>query len=226
MPRSPRQRPAQRRLPHGLAGHSRPRRRERTTPKRPPPRGPARPARRRRQLPPATAPPHHRRTRFLNRSRCKACWPPRPLVTPRIEGKQQVTRLTAARRTPGSESSSATTGVGSRFRETKRDARKEKGCGGANDPDASRKRNCLTGPGGRSSPELRRYYRVARPYLREISQAIEHPADPRLDKVTASAETVRRMITGKGPPRAGAPVCRLPGALRHGGGRSGRRALG
>ena len=92
-----------------------------------------------------------RRTRFLNRSRCRACWPPRPLVTPRIEGKQQVIRLTAARRTPGSESSSATTG-GSRFRETKRDARKEKGRGGANDPDAFRKRNCLTGPGGRSSP--------------------------------------------------------------------------
>jgi hypothetical protein len=45
--------------------------------------------------------------------------------------------------------------------------------------------------------ELRRYYRVARPSLREISQAIERHADPRLDKVTASAETVRRMITGK-----------------------------
>ena len=45
--------------------------------------------------------------------------------------------------------------------------------------------------------ELRRYYRVARPSLREISQAIERHPDPRLDKVTASAETVRRMITGK-----------------------------
>lgn len=45
--------------------------------------------------------------------------------------------------------------------------------------------------------ELRRYYRVARPSLREISQAIERHTDPRLDKVTASAETVRRMITGK-----------------------------
>ena len=32
---------------------------------------------------------------------------------------------------------------------------------------------------------------------REISQAIERHTDPRLDKVTASAETVRRMITGK-----------------------------
>jgi hypothetical protein len=45
--------------------------------------------------------------------------------------------------------------------------------------------------------ELRRYYRVGRPSLREISQAIERHADPRLDKVTASPETVRRMITGK-----------------------------
>ncbi len=45
--------------------------------------------------------------------------------------------------------------------------------------------------------ELRRYYRVARPSLREISQAIERHADPRLDKVTASPETVRRMIIGK-----------------------------
>ena len=32
---------------------------------------------------------------------------------------------------------------------------------------------------------------------REISQVIERHTDPRLDKVTASAETVRRMITGK-----------------------------
>ena len=45
--------------------------------------------------------------------------------------------------------------------------------------------------------ELRRYYRVARPSLREISQAIERHADPRLNKVTASPETVRRMIIGK-----------------------------
>jgi len=45
--------------------------------------------------------------------------------------------------------------------------------------------------------ELRRYYRAARPSPREISQAIERHTEPRLDKVTASAETVRRMITGK-----------------------------
>jgi hypothetical protein len=53
------------------------------------------------------------------------------------------------------------------------------------------------GPRREFVTELRRYYRVARPSLREISQAIERHADPRLDKVTASAETVRRMITGK-----------------------------
>lgn len=46
--------------------------------------------------------------------------------------------------------------------------------------------------------ELRRYYRAAgRPPLRQISTAIERHADPEISKVTASAETVRRMITGK-----------------------------
>jgi hypothetical protein len=45
--------------------------------------------------------------------------------------------------------------------------------------------------------ELRRYYRVARPSLREISKAVEDHDDLRVKKVTASAETVRRMITGK-----------------------------
>jgi hypothetical protein len=45
--------------------------------------------------------------------------------------------------------------------------------------------------------ELRRYYRVARPSLREISKAVDDHGDPRVNKVTASAETVRRMITGK-----------------------------
>jgi hypothetical protein len=46
--------------------------------------------------------------------------------------------------------------------------------------------------------ELRRYYRAAgRPSLRKISQAIERDPDPRLHEVTASAETIRRMITGK-----------------------------
>lgn len=46
--------------------------------------------------------------------------------------------------------------------------------------------------------ELRRYYRVAgRPPLREISQAIERHPDPELSRITASAETIRRMITGK-----------------------------
>jgi hypothetical protein len=45
--------------------------------------------------------------------------------------------------------------------------------------------------------ELRSYYRVARPSLREISKAVDKHEDPRVSKVTASAETVRRMITGK-----------------------------
>ena len=46
--------------------------------------------------------------------------------------------------------------------------------------------------------ELRRYYRAAGlPSLRKISQAIERHPDPRLHEVTASAETIRRMITGK-----------------------------
>jgi len=46
--------------------------------------------------------------------------------------------------------------------------------------------------------ELRRYYRAAgRPPLRQISQAIERHPDPELSRVTASAETIRRMITGK-----------------------------
>ena len=46
--------------------------------------------------------------------------------------------------------------------------------------------------------ELRRYYRAAgRPPLREISQAIERHSDPEISRVTASAETIRRMITGK-----------------------------
>lgn len=46
--------------------------------------------------------------------------------------------------------------------------------------------------------ELRRYYRAAgRPPLREISQAIERHSAPGISRVTASAETIRRMITGK-----------------------------
>jgi hypothetical protein len=46
--------------------------------------------------------------------------------------------------------------------------------------------------------ELRRYYRGAdRPPLRRISEAIENHADPEISKVTATPETVRRMITGK-----------------------------
>jgi hypothetical protein len=46
--------------------------------------------------------------------------------------------------------------------------------------------------------ELRRYYRAAgRPPLREISGAIERHPDPEFSRVTASAETIRRMITGK-----------------------------
>jgi hypothetical protein len=54
------------------------------------------------------------------------------------------------------------------------------------------------GPRRKFVTELRRYWRAAgRPPLREISQAIERHPDPRLVKVTASAETVRRMITGK-----------------------------
>ncbi len=46
--------------------------------------------------------------------------------------------------------------------------------------------------------ELRRYYRFAnRPPLRQVSEAIDNHADPEISKVTASPETVRRMITGK-----------------------------
>jgi hypothetical protein len=54
------------------------------------------------------------------------------------------------------------------------------------------------GPRRNFVTELRRYYRAAgRPPLREISQAIERHSDPEINRVTASAETVRRMITGK-----------------------------
>jgi hypothetical protein len=54
------------------------------------------------------------------------------------------------------------------------------------------------GPRPKFVAELRRYYRAAgHPPLREVSQAVERHQDPRLVKVTASAETVRRMITGK-----------------------------
>ena len=42
--------------------------------------------------------------------------------------------------------------------------------------------------------ELRRYYRAARPPLRQVSRAIEGRAD--LKEVTASQETVRRMLQG------------------------------
>ena len=46
--------------------------------------------------------------------------------------------------------------------------------------------------------ELRRYFRGAnRPPLRRISEMIDNHADPEISKVTATAETVRRMITGK-----------------------------
>jgi len=54
------------------------------------------------------------------------------------------------------------------------------------------------GPRRKFVAELRRYYRAAgHPPLRAVSQAVERHQDPRLVKVTASAETVRRMITGK-----------------------------
>ena len=54
------------------------------------------------------------------------------------------------------------------------------------------------GPRREFVAELRLYYRAAGyPPLREVSQAVERHQDPRLAKVTASAETVRRMITGK-----------------------------
>jgi hypothetical protein len=54
------------------------------------------------------------------------------------------------------------------------------------------------GPHRKFVGELRRYYRAAGwPPLREVSHALEGHSDPRLDKVTASPETVRRMITGK-----------------------------
>ncbi|MGH3156599.1 MAG: recombinase family protein [Streptosporangiaceae bacterium] len=119
---------------------------------------------------------------------------------------------------------SATTGDGSRYCETRRDTRK--GAAVARTIPMPSKEELPDGPRRAFVTELRRYYRVARPSLREISQAIERHTDPRLDKVTASAETVRRMITGKVLPGAGAPVRRLPRALRPGGGRSGRRALG
>ena len=46
--------------------------------------------------------------------------------------------------------------------------------------------------------ELRRYYRAAgRPALRKISHEIERHPDPGAREITASAETIRRMITGK-----------------------------
>jgi hypothetical protein len=46
--------------------------------------------------------------------------------------------------------------------------------------------------------ELRRYYRAAgRPPLREISRTIERHSAPEISRITASAETIRRMITGK-----------------------------
>jgi hypothetical protein len=53
------------------------------------------------------------------------------------------------------------------------------------------------GPRREFVTELRRYYRPARPSLREISQTIEKHPDPRVHEITASAETVRRTITGK-----------------------------
>lgn len=46
--------------------------------------------------------------------------------------------------------------------------------------------------------ELRRYYCAAdRPPLRRVSEMIERHADPAINRVTASPETVRRMIIGK-----------------------------
>ena len=53
------------------------------------------------------------------------------------------------------------------------------------------------GPRREFVAELRRYYRPGRPSLREISQAVAKHPDPRVREITASAETVRRMITGK-----------------------------
>jgi hypothetical protein len=51
------------------------------------------------------------------------------------------------------------------------------------------------GPHRRFVEELRRYYRAAgRPSLRQVSRAIEGRAD--LKEVTASQETVRRMLKG------------------------------
>jgi hypothetical protein len=51
------------------------------------------------------------------------------------------------------------------------------------------------GPHREFVEELRRYYRIAgRPSLREVSRAIEGRAD--LKEVTASQETVRRMLKG------------------------------
>jgi hypothetical protein len=57
------------------------------------------------------------------------------------------------------------------------------------------------GPRRKFVAELRRYYRAAGyPPLREVSQAVEKHSDPKVKKVTAAAETVRRMITGKALP--------------------------
>ena len=54
------------------------------------------------------------------------------------------------------------------------------------------------GPRREFVEELRRYYRFAnRPPLRRVSEAIDNHEDPDISKVTASPETVRRMITGK-----------------------------
>ena len=98
--------------------------------------------------------------------------------------------MTAARRTRGSGSSRATTGVGSGFRETIETH--GKGAAVARTIPMPSKEELPDGPRRAFVTELRRYYRVARPSLREISQAIERHTDPRLNKVTASAETVRR----------------------------------
>jgi hypothetical protein len=54
------------------------------------------------------------------------------------------------------------------------------------------------GPRREFVTELRRFYRAAgRPPLRKVSQAIERHQDPAISDITASAETIRRMITGR-----------------------------
>ena len=79
--------------------------------------------------------------------------------------------------------------------------KRTKGERGSLSPSSASRRTATELPDGYRREfveELRRYYRFAnRPPLRQVSEAIDNHADPEISKVTASPETVRRMITGK-----------------------------